>query len=531
VGVFRALGCRRSLAVLAAAAWPACFDENLVIALSSGDADDRGSEEGVDAEDDSGNLPEDRLDLGSGGLDPDLLDPQVPRDCSTAFKFPSNMGCTFLAVDLDQAGLNDGDPSGIVAVNVQSDETATVEVSARIGGQWQSVTGPLPIAAGLARVIELPDSHHAGSGLWNAAAYRIEADLPVGIVQLSPLAGGQSWRSGATLLHPHSAWTAQTHVVGWRTEYEIGQPAYVAVASLAGDTLVEAVPSMRTDQGPGVPAGQAGVPIEFVLGAGSLLQLAARPDEIEPDLGLTGTVISARDHEVAVFSAHACAGIPDVVANECGHLQEQLTMHLQGREFMVARLPVRDALAPEPALYQLYAVENDTQVELLAGPGAIGVPEEGLTLNAGERYSMWISGEDAQSGNFVVRADSPLVVAAYLGNPPPSLDGSPSMVQLAPVDRHLREYTIWTPPGWDRQVAAIARPGDAEVTLDGVSLDDAQFVPLDDHEVAHVDLSPGLHHLRGSEPFSLVVVGTRPTDGYAYLGGWATPMPAFPPPP
>lgn len=511
-----------------------CIGDNVVVALSSdggqstedggdGDGDEPG--EG-DASGDDGAL----FDLGTDAIDPDLLDPQIPRNCTMAWKHPSNMGCSFYAVDLDQAGLNDHDPWGVAVVNPQPDVDAAVKIFGRKNGIWTELQAAA-IAPGEAHVFPLDDMHHAGSGVFDETAFRIDSDYPVSVVQLSPLAGGMSWRSGAGLLHPVESWTSETHLLGWRTEYEVGQPAYLSVVGAVDGTSVSVVPSMETAGGINLLPGQKGVEMIAPIDATDVLQLAAQVDEIEFEAGLTGTVVtSGGEHPVGVFSGHACAGIPDLQGNECGHMQEQINMHLQGTEFVVSRLVVRNPIDPEPVMYQLYALEDHTEVELEPGPGSVGVPLEGLTLDRGESYAMRVTGVSETAGSFLVHADKPILMAAYMENPPPSALGSASMVQLAPVDRTLADYNVYMPPLWTEQWVVIARPAGAKVAIDGELVDDAAFVPLGEYEAAQLPVEAGVHQITGDEPFSVVVNGLREGDGYAYLGGWATPAPAFPPP-
>jgi hypothetical protein len=512
-----------------------CMSENLIVALSSsgdGMADD-GSGGDTGAGDSGGDQGGDgtSFDLGAGDLDPELLDPTIPPSCAAAWKFPSNMGCSFYALDLDQAGLFDHDPFGVVVTNVQFDQDATVVIERIDEGEWFTVSGPDLIASGETLVFPLPDHHHAGSGVFHEAAYRITADVPVAALQASPISGGLSWSSGASLLHPVSAWTAENHVLGWRTSTELGQPAYVSIVAAVDATPVAVTPSILTAAGMGLLKGQPGKQIQLAIDAGDMVQFAGQPEEIDPIQGLTGTVIqSGSEHPVGVFSAHACAGLPDVVDNHCGHMQEQLNMHLAGETFVVPRLMVRDAANPDPILVQLYGLEDMTVIDFVPGPGTSGVPLEGLTLERGEGYATWVTAEDATAGNFVVHADKPFLMAAYMGNAPPNQVGSPSMVQLAPEDRLLKDYRVSMPPGWDQQMAIIARPADATVSIDGALLEESLFVPLGDYEVARITLAPGQHHIVGSDPFSLLINAVRDGDGYAYLGGWATPTPAFPPP-
>ena len=345
------------------------------------------------------------------------------------------------------------------------------------------------------------------------------------------MSGGLSFSSGASLLHPLASWTSETHLMGWKTEFVIGQPAYLTAVAAVNGTTVAVTPSMATAAGLGLLPGQPDVEMKVTIDEGDVVQLVAKPDEIDPLQGLTGSLVrSGSEHKVGVFSGHACAGLPQVVDNMCGHMQEQISMQLAGEDFAVSHLLVRDEDAPEPTLFQIYALTDGTMIEFEPGEGTEGLPIEGITLDAGESYVTWVGGDSAEDGDFVLHAEHPVMVSAYMGNPPPNDVGSPSMVQLAPVGRHLADYSLFVPEDWKESVALIARPAESVVKLDGIVVPDEAFHPVGEFEFAQVPLDAGLHELTGSEPFSAVVNGVRERDGYAYLGGWATPMPAFPPP-
>ena len=167
---------------------------------SGGDGSGTGSvvEETTTTSDDSGTdglgTSETKFDLGAPGLSPDYDDPSIPPTCEVAAAEPSSMGCTFFAVDLDQALTAEFEQFAVAVGNVQPDTPATVSVELKEDGIWSVVAGPLAIDPLDAQVITLPDNHREGSGVLVGGAYRIISDVPVSAYQFSPLDGlaGQS---------------------------------------------------------------------------------------------------------------------------------------------------------------------------------------------------------------------------------------------------------------------------------------------------------------------------------------------------
>jgi hypothetical protein len=99
------------------------------------------------------------------------------------------------------------------------------------------------------------------------------------------------------------------------------------------------------------------------------------------------------------------------------------------------------------------------------------------------------------------------------------------MVQLSPIEQVLPRYVVVVPGTWITDVAVLARPTGAQITLDGVPIVNALFVPGADsgYEGARVPVSDGSHGCDGDQsPFSIIILGYDEFDSYAYLGGTGT---------
>jgi len=98
--------------------------------------------------------------------------------------------------------------------------------------------------------------------------------------------------------------------------------------------------------------------------------------------------------------------------------------------------------------------------------------------------------------------------------------GDPSMVQAVASEQYLNKYVILVPGTWVNDVLVLTRKSGETVSIDGV---DATMgwtpVASSGFEVARIPVADGVHVLRGSKPFGVLVVGYDAFDSYAYPGG------------
>lgn len=475
---------------------------------------DPGTDTDTDTSDSEGGLKLDTLvpDLGGGG------NPIIPSTCAQAESGESTVGCLFYAVDLDQVALFENGQFGVAISNVQANQTATVTVERKTNGIWALAAPAQMVDPMSLYVFELPDHHQQGSGIKFGGAYRVTSDVPIIAYQFNPFEQG-AWSSDASLLYPVPAWDTINHAVAWPDGSGRG---YVTIVAQVDGTVVEVTPAVATAGGPGVPAGSPGVPFMLNLEEGDIAEIMVATDNTD----LTGTRISA-DDPVAVFSAHECAYIPDLM-NACDHIEEQVAgLHFWGTQFVAARLPPRTPASPETALWQIYASEDDTTVSLSADPAVSGLPNTPTTLDRGQKLEFYAGGDQAHPGDFLVSADKPIAVFNYMtgyGNLPfAQQTGDPAMVQLSPVEQFLPTYVVIVPDKWDIDQLVITRESGQAVALDGTPLADSAFVPVGpDHEVGRFIVADGVHELSSGIGFSVVIVGYDYADSYAYLGGSGT---------
>lgn len=442
----------------------------------------------------------------------------VPTTCDELGETETTVGCTFFAVDLDQAQIFENQQFAVVVSNVQGAAAAEVVVEAREGGAWVTVAGPIDVPAMGLYTFELDNRVQTGSGVRVGGAYRVRSSVPIIAYQFNPLVMGW-WSSDASLLYPLEAWDTIVDVVHWG---EGSGRGYITIVAAEDGTEVQVRPTTATAGAGGVPPGVAGGTFAVTLDEGDVAQVMVATD----NASLTGTRVES-DRPIAVFTGHECAFVP---GNKyaCDHLEEQMAgLRLWGKSFVAARVPPRIPESPETSLWQIYASEDDTTIDFDVPAGVTGVPDGPLVLQRGEELQFYTGGNIAAPGDFYVESDRPIAVFNYMTGyeniPGAPQIGDPAMLQLAPIEQHLERYVLLVPSQWTWDFLVITRPQGASVTVDGAALDDAIFFDAGGgFEVGRVQVEDGVHEVGGSATLSVAVVGYDTADSYAYLGGGGT---------
>jgi hypothetical protein len=454
---------------------------------------------------------------------PGTSGPIIPETCQQALAGESTVGCLFFGVDLDSHDQVETAQFAIAVSNVQEAQMATVQVEQKNGGVWGTIAGPTVVAPLSLYTFNLPDFHQDDSGVKVGGAYRVTSDVPIIAYQFNPVDGASSYLSDASMLYPVPTWDSINHVVGWKVINDGAvQGAYVTVVAAHDGTQVTITPTAITLAGNGIPPSPIGVPFVVNLNEGDIAEVMTKT----LNQGLTGTrVTSDPEHPVAVFSGNECTFIPTNVY-ACDHLEEQLSgVRLWGQHFIASRVQPRSA--NDPSLWQLYASEDGTTITITSDVGVTGIPNNQFVLQAGQVVEFYVGGNAQTPGDFEVEADKPIAVLNYMtGSENAGAGiGDPAMVQLSPIEQFLPRYVVLVPGTWINDVAVLARPAGAQITLDGVPIDDALFIPVADsgYEVARVPVSDGIHVFDGDQsPFSIIILGYDQWDSYAYLGGTGT---------
>jgi hypothetical protein len=271
-------------------------------------------------------------DVGAGEV---CLVGACKSGCDLAGGLPSNVGCEFWAVDLDQVdAINDpaSAPWGIVVSNAgQAVANVTVEYNEAPVGQPPSpkALGQVSVPPGTLKTIKLPtreldcgakpnDMAAPGTCL-SSNAYRVVSSAPVVVYQFNVFENAFS--NDASLLLPTHALGSNHRVLGWRPANPVAIPgveipgipdhAYLTVVGTAEGTTVKVTPAWKIKAGGSVPFIAQGSSYEAKLGPFDVLNLETA-ESVQSD-GVQGGELSGSqvtsDKPVAVFFGNERSGV------------------------------------------------------------------------------------------------------------------------------------------------------------------------------------------------------------------------------
>ncbi len=503
------------------------------------------------ARDEGGYIPIRACDPGStcqGG--------ECESACNVSGKVPSNVGCEYWSVDLDNyPDPFSNDPSSVphaVAISNTGDAVAIVTIQGPPGVPLNEPQ--FEIAPGDIAVYTFPRLDIDGTGIFDRA-FQIRSTWPVIVYQFNPLNNEGVASNDASLLLPTEGLGREYIAMSWPTgpvPCLQGQPneclphqhGYVTiVATSPGNTTVQVTPTAPVSAGGDIQQLEAGVQQEFNLRQGQVLNLQAFVEEVDnideliplcetdedcnsgactfgvclEDFGdlpaftvsdLTGTIINA-SQPVAVFGGHEEA----VVGQGCcaEHLEQQLfPVSTWGQRFLAARSEPRGGSIE---VWRVVAAQDGTIVNTVPPQ-----PESGqVMLNRGEFHQI-VSEE-----SFEITASAPVMVAQYLASQEETRanTGDPAMILAAPLEQFRSDYQIITPAGYTSNWLTVARLAGEPVNLDGALIPENAFRPFGDgqFELAWIQVEEGVHHLDSQQPFSLSVYGYSQAVSYGYPGG------------
>ncbi|MRG97871.1 IgGFc-binding protein [Polyangium spumosum] len=483
---------------------------------------------------------------------------QCTGACDVAADQPSNVGCEFWAVDLDQQDFGGNDPAsapwGVVLSNPgQATAKVVIELNDAPLGMpatpklvigvdvkpGELFTAPLPTRE-LDCGVKPNDANSPGTCL-SSNAYRITSSTPIVVYQFNVFENAFS--NDASLLLPTTGLGKIYRVIGWPaghpipTEFpgigKIIDRSYVTVVGTRPNTLVTVKPSWRIKGNPPVAATPAGGEIKVTLNPFDVLNLETDDGTFQEDpatmTDLSSTIVTAT-LPVAVFSGVETTGAPGSVevpkppgwedGSTCclDHLEEQMfPVESVGSRYVITRSPVRSTSSyREPDVIRFLGVAEDATVTTNLPP-----PFDSFTLQAGEVKTTW-----AQD-NFVVGATKPVMVGqiqvsnGYVDGP---ALGDPSLTVFPPIEQFRTEYVIPTPNSWSQNWVVIAAEVGSEITLDGATTNFCQIEPagMVEGKTYHsrkCPLAPGVHRLSGDKPFGIIAYGYGSAGSYAFAGG------------
>jgi hypothetical protein len=474
--------------------------------------------------------------------------------CELALGTPSNVGCEFWAVDLDQVdSFNDpaSAPWGVVLSNV-GDATANVTIdinTAPVGqpvatGTLQQVSVPPGTLVPLVlptREVDCglqPNDYNAPGTCLSSNAYRITSSAPIVVYQFNVFENAFS--NDASLLLPTNALGKQYRVIGWPAGHPVKligniiDRSYVTIVGVEPNTTVTVKPRWRIRGNPPVPTTDVGGEITLVIGPFDVLNLetddATLSDDPATATDLSGTLVQA-SAPVAVFSGVETTSAPGGVLTiptypgwESGdtccldHLEEQMfPIESVGKNYVVMRSPIRSTGSyHEPDVLRFLGVAETATVTTTLPP-----PYDSFTIAPGEVVTTYAQADVVVQATAPVMIGQILVSNEYVDGP---YVGDPSLTVFPPVEQYRTQYVILTPGSWSDNYVVIAAPVGSSVTIDEASPSGCVVAPagtLDGvaYEARRCPVSEGQHRLSGDQPFGIVAYGYGSAGSYAFAGG------------
>ncbi len=501
--------------------------------------------------------------------------------CEAAEQDPSNVGCHFYAVDLDNEAVvtlgieNDAAKQQFaIAVANVNDYPVKVDVFKNVARFGQPVQEELvetrTIPADDLVQINLPQREvdgtmgqngpyvrSSGSGTFvSSHAFRIQSDAPVVAYQFQPII--QQFSNDASILIPRQALGENYFVMGWPTANFCGSPpgdplhqesipdhTSITIIGVHEATEVTVYPTHPIkasggDSGLVIPQTPRGQPLTFTVGPYDVVNLESdQPmvgiaecfSHIDQDGDFTGTQVTSTK-PVVVFSSnergigYGGADVPDPPGwdgESCctDHLEQQMfPVEALGWKFAVSRSPVRstDPSYEEPDIYRVMATVNNTTITTNV-PG-----NASFTLNAGEFRTF-----HAYNGFILESTGGAVMVGQFLVSQqtiPQGGIGDPTFIVFPAAAQHRDKYTFLIPTSFEDNYMVVTMPDDATVIVDGMN----EFGPncveraigmLDgvNYKQQTCKLDEGVHKITATKPVGLTVYGYYNVGSYGYPGG------------
>lgn len=403
-------------------------------------------------------------------------------------------------------------------------------------------------------------------------AYHIKTSGPVVVYQFNPII--QQYSNDASTLIPRAALGSDYIVVGYETANPCsimlgGTPGFKGVPDHGAITIIpteddthvtiqlsHAVKASMPGSGIAIPMTEKGATLNLTLSTLMTANLESDQPENVDIFGCSGPVMAGRDGDftgtyiksdkrIAVFTSNergaGFGGAEDQVEYPPGwnddtqtggtddtcctdHLEEQLfPVTALGKEFAVARSPIRSTHATwkEPDIIRVVGSVDGTLVTTTLPP-----PNNMFTINARQDKTF------PATVGFALSASAPVQVASYLVSQhfvKYGYVGDPSQVLIPAAEQHRKEYVFLVPDTFQVNYAVFSRPVGSTVSMDGNSLDAAEFsdcvkapigiVAGTMYEQLTCPVAAGKHNTESTTPFGLTVYGYYNVGSYAFVGG------------
>jgi hypothetical protein len=205
------------------------------------------------------------------------------------------------------------------------------------------------------------------------------------------------------------------------------------------------------------------------------------------------------------------------------HLEEQLLpVTALGKQFAIARSPIRSTDSTgwkEPDIVRVVATLDNTNVTT-----NLPAPNDHFVLGANQQHTF------AATTGFAMTSDQPVEVATYLVPQhfvKHGYIGDPSSLLMPAAEQFRQSYVYLVPGTFQSNYIVVAKPTDANITLDGTPLGQisgcyAGPVGMVNNTMFDQLTCPameGHHVISGDKPFGLSVYGYYNVGSYAFVGG------------
>ena len=503
--------------------------------------------------------------------------------CEAAADNPSNLGCDFWAVDLDNESFNlsgignDAAAQQFALVAANNNEYPVVVTvtknAARVGAPLneQAVASATVSPRTTAR-LDLPQAEVDGSMGQHAAympnsgsgtfvsphGYHVVSTGPIVVYQFNPII--QQFSNDASTLIPTTAIGNDYVIIGYDTANPCGDPALpiasipdhssITVMATQDDTTVTVTPTHPI----AASAGDSGFPIAQTPKNGTLTfklsrYTVANLESEQPIMSALACIQSGQNGDFTGSQVHADKPIAVFTSGERGigfggaqnvvyppdwdssddicctdHLEEQLLpVTALGKEFAIPRSPIRstDPTWKEPDIVRVVATVDNTQITT-----NLPAPYNSFTLGAREQKTF------ASTTGFTLKASSAVQVATYLVPQhfvKHGFIGDPSQLLIPAAEQHRKDYVFLVPSTFQSNYIVLAKPVDAMVMLDGFPIAMAEFAscvtaPIGtvngvDYDQLTCPIHDGHHTVSADKPFGLSVFGYYNVGSYAFVGG------------
>ncbi len=463
---------------------------------------------------------------------------QCKTPCEAAEDNPSNVGCDFWAVDLDNESsttfgiTNDAAAqqySLVVANN--NDFAVMVNVKKNAANIGQPLTEMTVVQVSVppraAQRLDLPQREVDGTMQQNGTymratgsgtfvsphAYHVTTTGPVVVYQFNPII--QQYSNDASTLIPRQALGMDYIVVGYETANPCAIAGLPGLDSVPDHGAVTIIPiedntlvTVTAAHAIKASAGSSGIAIASTPKGGTLQMTLSRYMvanlESEMTVGsvfectaavnggrdgdFTGTYVKSNKPVLVFTSNERGAGFgkaanieypPGWSTTQNGGTDDTCcTEHLEEQLFPVTALGKEFAIARSP-IRSTHATWREPDIIRVVGT-ANGTT---VTTNLPAPWNSFTldARQDKTFGattGFTLSASAPVQVASYLVSQhfvKYGQTGDPSQLMIPAAEQHRKEYVFLVPGTFQNDFAVFSKPVDANIVLDGMSLSSAEF--------------------------------------------------------